>query len=72
VTTTEDASAKDSTLAVRDTAGGSKNRTIPGAIKALFRRVANLIAARNEDEPKPETRRGRILTTRHFAGRPWV
>ncbi|MGE4046253.1 MAG: hypothetical protein AB7F35_15460 [Acetobacteraceae bacterium] len=51
-------SENDSTLAVRDTAGGSKNRTIAGAIKGLFRSVAKAIT-REEEEPKPEPRRRR-------------
>jgi hypothetical protein len=47
-----------STSAVRDTAEGSKNRTIAGAIKGLFRKVAKAIT-HDKDEPRPEARRRR-------------
>jgi hypothetical protein len=50
-------SENGSTFAVRDTAKGSKNRTIAGAIKALFRKTAQLVSGRDDDEPRPQTRR---------------
>jgi hypothetical protein len=51
-------SETDSTLAVRDMARGSKNRTNPGAIKGLFRKAAKA-ATNSGDEPKPATKRRR-------------
>jgi hypothetical protein len=56
----------DSTRAVRDTGRGSKNRTIPAAIKKLWRTVA-AVTRRNPDAPKPATKRKRGDTSRTFA-----
>jgi hypothetical protein len=53
----ESASANDSTLAVRDTARGSKSQTIAGIIKALFKAAADVFARRDPDAPKPEAKR---------------
>lgn len=53
----ESASANDDTLAVRDTAGGSKNRTITGAINGLFREAVKVLTRRAEDEEPPRERR---------------
>jgi hypothetical protein len=53
----EDTSENDSTGAVRDTAPGSKNRTITGTIKGLFRDAVNALTRRDEDEPQPPRRR---------------
>jgi hypothetical protein len=54
----EGASETDSTCAVRDTAQGSQNRTIAGAVKALFRDAVQALLGRDhaEDEPQPEGR----------------
>jgi hypothetical protein len=59
-------SAKDRTRAVRDTARGSKNQTIAGAMKELFREAAGILTRHESDELKPETRRGRGETDRGF------
>lgn len=56
-TTITGASANDSTSAVRDTAEGSKNRTIAGAIKGLFRKAAKAGTFRPAGTPRPKTRR---------------
>ena len=53
------ASENDSTLAVRDTARGSRNRTTPGAIKALFKAAVKAVALPGNGEPKPEARKRR-------------
>lgn len=66
------ASENDSTFAVRDTAEGSKNRTIAGAIESLFRSVAKAIIGRDEDEPQPETRRRRSGETEGDLRKPVV
>lgn len=47
----------DRTSAVRDTAEGSKSRTITGAIKGLFREAVKVLMRRNEAEPPPARRR---------------
>jgi hypothetical protein len=57
-TTTGSAGENDSTCAVRDTAQGSKDRTIAGTIKRLFRDVAKAIT-RALDAPQPKARRRR-------------
>jgi len=57
-TTITSASANDSTCAVRDTAQGSRNRTITGSIRALFRSAAKAVTDA-DDEPPPERRRDR-------------
>jgi len=54
----ETTSENASTSAVRDTAEGSKNRTIAGTIKGLFRKVAKAIT-HDDAEPAPEPRRRR-------------
>jgi hypothetical protein len=43
-----------STSAVRDTAGGSRNRT---TIKGLFKAALKAITQRDDDAPQPRTRR---------------
>ena len=53
------ASASDSTLAVRDTARGSRNRTTPGAIKTLFKAAVKAVALRSNAAPQPEARKRR-------------
>jgi len=64
---TEDASENDSTRAVRDTARGTKNQTIAGAIKGWFREAVKAITGRDEDEPPPVLRRRSGETGRGFA-----
>jgi hypothetical protein len=61
------ASENDSTFAVRNTAKGSKNQTIPGAIKSLFKAATKEITRRQEDEPAAARRRRRGETGRVFA-----
>jgi hypothetical protein len=58
-TTSTNGSANEieTSSAVRDTAGRSKNRTIAGAIKQLFRAAAKAITGASEDEPQPARRR---------------
>jgi hypothetical protein len=46
-----------STSADRASAEGSKNRTIPGAIKRLFRAVANALTWRDDEAHEPRRRR---------------
>jgi hypothetical protein len=62
---TRGTNAKDSTLAVRDTARGSENRTIAGAIKGLFRTATKAVTGRVDDEP-PVTRRRKGETEGEF------
>ena len=47
------------TPAARDTAGGSKNRTMPGAIKGLFRGACKALTRRLAGAPAPVRRRRR-------------
>ena len=58
-TTITDASANDSTPAVRDTAGDSKNRTIAGAIKGLFQLAARSVTAADDEAPRPKKEKRR-------------
>jgi hypothetical protein len=63
----EGASANDSTRAVGDTARGTKNQTIAGAIKGWFREAVKAVTGRDEDEPQPVSRRRSGETDRGFA-----
>lgn len=54
---TRDTSESDRTAAVRDTASGTKNRTITETIKGLFRAARNALTRRDEAEPPPPRRR---------------
>lgn len=52
------ASENDRTSAVRDTAAGSKNRAIYGAITVLFREAARSVAHRSVELHHSDRRRG--------------
>lgn len=64
--TTGAASENYSILAGRGLAGSSKNRTIPGAIKGLFRAAVKAVTRRAEDEPQPQARRRSGETEKGF------
>jgi hypothetical protein len=53
----ESRNENDSTLAARDTARGSENRTIAGSIKSAFRAAVRAITDEAEDEPAPRRKR---------------
>lgn len=57
MTTTTGASANDRTRAASDTARGTKQQTITGGIKELFRKAAKAVTGRADDAPRPKTRR---------------
>lgn len=63
---TRDTSESDRTGAVRDTASGSKHRTITETIKGLFRAAMNAVTRRDETEPRPPRRRRRGETEGDF------
>jgi hypothetical protein len=50
-------SANETSPADRDSAGPSKNRTIAGAVKALFKEAHAIFACITEDAPTPPRRR---------------
>jgi hypothetical protein len=56
--TAESASEIDGSRPVRNMGRRSENRTIPGAVRELFRGVGKAIARRAEDDPPPPRRRG--------------
>ena len=55
----ETTSASGSTSPVSDIGEGSKKRTIPGAIKTLFKAAVKAVTQCADDKPQPSTRRRR-------------
>jgi hypothetical protein len=59
MTSSEGVSENETSPADRDFAGPSKNRTISGAIRGVFRAAVKAITRRDEDEsPRPRRRSG--------------